>query len=108
MTPQEQEELNRLRKDKQRADDERWCQMHTAIGNLKDQVSGVGAQVKDLSTDTAIIKKVLLGNGEPEKGMVVRFDRVEQLQSVYSKLTWILATSFVGALITGAFLWLRK
>lgn len=44
------------------------------------------------------IEKILTGNGSPEKGMIVRIDRLEQWQKIR---TWAVCT-LAGAIATGA------
>ena len=43
--------------------------------------------------------KTLFGNGSPEKGLVVRTDRIEQKIGLQSKILFILIPLFFGAVI---------
>ncbi len=54
----------------------------------------------ETNKDVATVKEILTGNGDPSKGLVVRFDRVEtwvgNAKAAKSKLVWAVITSSIG------------
>jgi hypothetical protein len=51
-----------------------------------------------MQDDITLIKKILTGNGSPESGVIVRLDRIEQIQKRKTKVFW----TTLAAAITGA------
>lgn len=55
--------------------------------------------------DVRELKEIVCGNGDPQKGLVLRLDRLEQSAAIVRKAFWIV----IGALVTpasiGAFIW---
>jgi hypothetical protein len=96
------EELERLRKEndrlkaeKVRSDDERW-----------EEVKVNMAHIPKLVTDLEELKVSINGcPEEPDKGMKVRVDRLEQSEKRRSAIIAFLATSTVGLAINA--LWVR-
>ena len=56
----------------------------------KDTLSAVYYGVKRLEDDVRDIKQILVGNGKPDRGLVVRFSKVEHSVGSFRKLFWIL------------------
>lgn len=65
-------------------------EVHREVYENKDKVA-------QLTTDVSEIKTVLLGNGDPDKSLYVRFDRVEQGSKRANKLVWLLVGAFIAA-----------
>lgn len=42
------------------------------------------------------LEYLLTGNGDPSKGMIVRFDRLEQAHKFWRKLAWVLFGAIVA------------
>lgn len=55
-------------------------------------------KIDNLTEKVSLLNKLLTGNGDPEKGVIVRLDRVEQTQGRQRKFIW----AIVGAVITQA------
>lgn len=55
-------------------------------------------KIDHLTEKVGLLNILLTGNGDPEKGVVVRLDRVEQTQARQRKFIW----AIVGAVITQA------
>lgn len=55
------------------------------------------AKLHDIAEDVKTVLKILNGNGDPSKGLVVRVDRLEQSES---RRNW-LSRSAIGACIVG-------
>jgi len=45
---------------------------------LAGKIELILANQAEVREDVTIVKKILTGNGDPTKGLIVRFDRVEQ------------------------------
>ena len=54
----------------------------------------------EMREDLTIVKKILTGNGEPSKGLVVRFDRVEQAFLTRKKFTIAMILSGSAGLLS--------
>lgn len=50
-------------------------------------------KLSQIAEDVSEIKEILTGNGEPSKGLIVRFDRIEQSQK---RASWLAKTA-IGA-----------
>jgi hypothetical protein len=59
------------------------------------------AKLSAISEDVKKCEKLLSGNGDPEKGLVVQVDRIKQTLATQKKFTWAFLTAIV-------FPWLLK
>jgi hypothetical protein len=100
-------ELEALRSQQHRQEAEWRVQVTADIKELKAQVTNLASEVKGYHQNTCSKvervelmtedhKKVLFGGDTPDKGVVVRLDRIEQLAATQTRLLWL----FAGALVT--------
>jgi hypothetical protein len=73
------------------------CPENPEACDARSTLIQVQGQLERMALDLALIRDVLLGGNSPEKGMYVRFDRLEQSHKRSAKLIWLL----VGIVITG-------
>lgn len=64
--------------------------------------------IKAIKRDVAKVLKLLDGNGEPERGLVVRVDRIEQREKARSKVLWTVGAGALTALGTTVWGWVTK
>lgn len=64
------------------------------LGSLDAKLCAIGDDVKKC-------EKLLSGNGDPEKGLIVQVDRIKQTLATQKKFTWAFLTAIV-------FPWLLK
>jgi hypothetical protein len=106
-TTRMREELETLRSQQHRQEAEWRVQVTADIKELKAQVVNLASEVKGYHQNTCAKvervevavedhKKVLFGGDTPDKGLVVRLDRIEQLAATQTRLLWL----FAGALVT--------
>lgn len=106
-TTRMREELDALRSQQHRQEVEWRTQVTNDIKEVKAQVSALATEVKGYHSNTCSKvervelmaedhKKVLFGGDTPDRGLVVRTDRLEQLASTQSRFLWL----FAGALVT--------
>lgn len=70
------------------------------MGNLSpDQARDMRESLERLERKLDHIDRLLTGDGEPEKGIIVQFHQVKQSQAMLVKLAWIVFTGFSTALI---------
>lgn len=55
-----------------------------------------------LCKDVSYIKHVLTGNGTPERGVIVRLDRIEQTEKSRSRWAGAAIVAAIGAVVTAA------
>ena len=58
--------------------DNHFHEMRMAIDRLNNNVNSMRESHERLSEQIATLNKLIVGNGEPSKGIVVRLDRMEQ------------------------------
>ena len=58
-----------------------------------------GEQIENIQETCQRIDECLTGNGDPEKGLVVRIDRLEQKDILRSKVFWIIIIVIFGVII---------
>lgn len=68
------------------------------IDAIKSQTDSTYYQVKYVGERIDRVEKLLTGNGDPEKGFIVKLDRLIQTVGVQKKFFWML----VAAVVTGA------
>lgn len=57
-------------------------------------------EFNQLCRDVQFIKHVLTGNGTPERGVIVRLDRIEQTEKARSRWTGAAVVAATGAAVT--------
>jgi len=62
----------------------------------------VSEAIEPLREDVKLIKHLLTGNGAPEKGVLMRMDRLEQIEKSRAKAVWAAITAAIGALVVAA------
>lgn len=101
------EELEELRSQQHRQEVNWRAEVTADIKDLKTQVANLASEVKGYHQNTCSKvervevtvedhKKVLFGGDTPDKGLVVRTDRLEQMAATQSRFLWL----FAGALVT--------
>lgn len=63
------------------------------------------AMLREIYKDVTEIKKILTGDGEPDKGLVVRHDRLERTVGAMVKTFWIFLSAIVTPGAIGAILY---
>ena len=63
--------------------------------------SEVLIQLNDLRTEVDKIVKAIYGNGDPEKGFVVRVDRLEQFKGIMVWVVGAIGVSTIGIIAHG-------
>lgn len=58
-------------------------------------------KLSEIQKDVTTCQKLLSGNGDPEKGLVVQVDRIKQTLATQKKFTWAFLTAII-------FPWLLK
>jgi len=59
-------------------------------------------EVQALAEEVRKTNHLITGNGTPERGMVVRLDRVEQQHKTVSLITWTAASAVIGLIVHAA------
>lgn len=59
-------------------------------------------EFKNLSEEVRKTNHLITGNGTPERGIIVRLDRVEQQNKTIARISWSAATAVVGLLVHAA------
>jgi len=72
-----------------------------AIIETKAMVEGLHIRVDDLT-------QVVLGNGDPEKGIIVRLSHIENFTGGLKRIVWLAVGSAVGSLVLMGFSLLNK
>ena len=67
---------------------------------LIQKLDRISDQVEALNKKTDVMNEILLGNGEPSKGLVIRTDRLEQNEQRRSWWIKTIATVVVGLVVT--------
>ena len=113
--PSEEENLKReldtLRREKREAD-QKWREgvskgltdLNSTIGILSnkhdDNHAAMSSQIQTLSGKVSGLHEAINGKpDEPQSGMVVRLDRVEQRHATHSKAIWIAITAGIGSFV---------
>ena len=65
---------------------------------LYQKVEQISHDIEAVHKDVTSIKKLLNGNGTPERGIVVRLDRVEQTSKNIKRGLWAISAGVVAAL----------
>jgi len=65
---------------------------NTEIQLLKQEIHSLADEVRRTN-------HLITGNGTPERGIVVRLDRLEQKNKTISRISWTAATALVGLVI---------
>lgn len=78
---------------------------HNADSEPMDFETFVRSELRTISGDVRFTKQILTGNGEPSKGLVIRFDRVERTTAFQNKVLWVVFVAIVGVVVTAA--WTR-
>lgn len=68
----------------------------------QNQLGLIHAGIARMEKDLCIVKEILTGNGEPDKGIVVKVARLEQSMGAVRRLFWVVIGSLstsVGALL---------
>jgi hypothetical protein len=93
-------EIDELRNDRREADIQ-WRQ------NISDTLRDVGTKVEQVRVNQqefgeklATATEILTGNGNPEKGLVVRIDRVEQDHKTQSRWFWVIVPSAITGMLS--------
>lgn len=93
-------QIDELRNDRREADLE-WRQtISNTLREVGTKVEQVRLNQQDFGEKLGVATKILTGNGEPEKGLVVRIDRVEQDHKTQSKWFWVLVPSAITGLVS--------
>ena len=58
-------------------------------------IASIDVKLDALSSEVNECKVLLSGNGHPERGVIVRLERVEQLLATQKKFTWAFLTVIV-------------
>ena len=66
-------------------------------------LSSIAEEVSSIREEAVVVNTIVLGNGEPEKGLVVRTDRLEQQHKTLSSLFYVILPISITAL--GSALW---
>lgn len=77
------------------------------ISDLTKEVTTLSGLLRDLITENRFFRDTQLQHsvalwgekGEPEKGLTIRLDRIEQAQHARSKVMWIFGTAIGGVVI---------
>ena len=72
-----------------------------------EEIIEVRGLVRETHATTKRLEKLLTGNGEPSKGMVVRVDRLEQAEGRRSFITKTLIGAWVAAVAGSVWAWVR-
>lgn len=57
------------------------------MDDLRESIALIQKDVADTRADVYVIRQIVSGNGEPQKGLVIRVDRLEQR---WSLVLWVL------------------
>ena len=72
------------------------------MSESKPNVEVLATQIEQIQKDVALILKHITGNGNPDKGLIVRMDRIEQrtvaAEKSRDKTLWIVKALFTGVL----------
>lgn len=58
-------------------------------------LASLDAKLDGVTEDVKRCEKLLSGNGDPEKGVIVQLDRVKQTLATQKKFTWAFLTAIV-------------
>ena len=83
--------------------DERTEIMDDDVRDIIERLTRIEDAVKATKESHDVVKEILMGNGQPSKGLVMRVDRVEQRH----KLMWGGVLAAIGAGFASAVEWLR-
>ena len=67
-----------------------------------DLKQAIADAIRPMREDVKLVKHLLTGNGEPEKGVVLRLDRLEQTEKSRGKVIWTAITTAVGSAVAWA------
>lgn len=73
--------------------------LHTAINTVSSNQNLSNQKMDVVSADVKTLKTIMLGDTEPEKGMIVRFNTLEQKAKASSKLFWVIIGALVPILV---------
>ena len=70
----------------------------TASAHCQEEIR---LQVKEIDRKVDRIMEAIYGNGEPEKGFIVRMDRLEQAKTALLWVVSIIGVSVIGIIVRG-------
>ena len=70
-----------------------------ALKTIQNDVHGISIQVSQIQTSLNKVDKFITGNGDPEKGAIIRLDRLEQEAKTRGKWVGVVGTGAILALI---------
>jgi hypothetical protein len=91
-------QIDELRNDRREADLQWRSDISETLREVGSKVEQVRINQQDFSAKLATTTEILTGNGTPEKGLVVRIDRVEQDHKTQSKWFWVIVPSALTGL----------
>ena len=80
------------------------------MSESKPNVEVLATQIEQIQKDVSLILKHITGNGTPDKGLIVRVDRLERkaqaAEDARAKTSWIYKAIFTGVLTSiGLTIW---
>jgi hypothetical protein len=90
-------QIEEMRQDRREADIQWRLGISETLREVCAKVEEVHSYQRDMHAKLTITTEILTGNGTPEKGLVVRLDRVEQNHATQSRWFWVI----IPATLTG-------
>lgn len=74
---------------------------------MNDSLLLIHEKLDRIDEKATLACRLLNGNGNPEQGIVLRLDRIEQVQARRNKWSWLIASTVVAQFIVGSAAWLK-
>jgi len=93
-------QIEEMRKDRREVDIQWRADISDTLRAVGTKVEEIRINQQEFGEKLAVATEILTGNGTPEKGMVVRVDRVEQDHKIQSRWFWIIVPAAITGLIS--------